>query len=102
MVSDADCHFVQVGLAEFMSELGALASFRRLDRITAFHTPLRKLGSGFSMTGVDPFRTFATRSILPPTLAGFEGESGMTISVKQMIETADAAVPRISPAHARR
>jgi len=37
MVSDADCHFVQVGLAEFMSELGALASFRRLDRITAFH-----------------------------------------------------------------
>ena len=25
----------------------------------------------------------------------------MTISVKQMIETADAAVPRISPAHAR-
>jgi len=53
------------------------------------------------LAAFDPFRTFATRSILPPTLAGFEGENGMTISVKQMIETADAAVPRISPAHAR-
>ena len=53
------------------------------------------------LAAFDPFQTFATRSILPPTLAGFEGENGMTISVKQMIETADAAVPRISPAHAR-
>jgi len=65
MVSDAGCHFVQVGLAEFMSELGALASFRRLDRLTVFHpfpeVRLRVLDSGSRPIAEDRIRVLDNR-----------------------------------------
>jgi rhodanese-related sulfurtransferase len=56
---------------------------------------------------IDPFRTFSTRSIVRPAIFGFglyldlEKEGEMAASVKQMIEAANAVVPRITPAQAR-
>jgi hypothetical protein len=71
-----------------MSLLGALVSFRRLERMTAFH-PLRKFGSEFSKTGVETKRSFSR--------CDFKGLGWGSKQSLPIFRTNDRGAPNLDP-----